>query len=313
MLRGGNELMSEKYILYNPCAGGPETEKAVKALQDANEGAVAINICRIIRYKTFFNGLDPNDTVILCGGDGTLNRFVNDVNGMNIPNKLYYYPTGTGNDFARDVGQKPFSDPTVCLNPYFERLPRVSVKGKSELFLNNVGFGIDGYCCEVGEKLREENKKRKKPKPVNYTKIAITGLLFHYKPKNVTVVVDGKRYQYKKVWLASVMNGRFYGGGMMPTPEQYRLREDGKVSILIFHDVGKLRGLMIFPSIFSGKHLKYTNQMTILEGKTIQVKYNEPAPLQIDGEVVPEVMEYTVRSCVSPAEKAKQDSEMAAV
>jgi diacylglycerol kinase family enzyme len=109
------------------------------------------------------------------------------------------------------------------------------------------------------------------------------------------------------------MNGRFYGGGMMPTPEQYRLREDGKVSILIFHDVGKLRGLMIFPSIFSGKHLKYTNQMTILEGKTIQVKYNEPAPLQIDGEVVPEVMEYTVRSCVSPAEKAKQDSEMAAV
>ena len=74
--------MSEKYILYNPCAGGPETEKAVKALQDANEGAVAINICRIISYKTFFNGLDPNDTVILCGGDGTLNRFVNDVNGI---------------------------------------------------------------------------------------------------------------------------------------------------------------------------------------------------------------------------------------
>lgn len=30
-----------------------ETEKAVKALQDANEGAVAINICRIISYKTF--------------------------------------------------------------------------------------------------------------------------------------------------------------------------------------------------------------------------------------------------------------------
>ena len=55
--------MSEKYILYNPCAGGPETEKAVKALQDANEGAVAINICRIISYKTFFNG-GPD------GGDG---------------------------------------------------------------------------------------------------------------------------------------------------------------------------------------------------------------------------------------------------
>lgn len=305
--------MSEKYILYNPCAGGPEAENAVKALQEANEGAAAINICRISSYQTFFNGLDPDDAVILCGGDGTLNRFVNDMRGMEIPNKLYYYPTGTGNDFARDVGQKPFSDPTVCLNPYFEHLPRVSVKGKSDLFLNNVGFGIDGYCCEAGEKLRAENRNRKKPKPVNYTKIAIAGLLFHYKPKNASVVVDGKCYHYQKVWLASVMNGRFYGGGMMPTPNQDRLREDGKVSILIFHNVGKLRGLMIFPSIFSGRHLKYTKQMAILEGKTIQVQFDAPAPLQIDGEVVPEVMDYTVRSDGAPTEQLERNSEKAAV
>ena len=64
--------------------------------------------------------------------------------------------------------------------------------------------------------------------------------------------MDGKSYSYKKVWLASVMNGKFYGGGMMPTPNQDRLREDGKISVLVFHDVGKLRALMIFPSIFSG-------------------------------------------------------------
>ena len=98
--------MSEKYILYNPCAGGPETEKAVKALQDANEGAVAINICRIISYKTFFNGLDPNDTVILCGGDGTLNRFVNDVNGMNIPNNALLLPHGNRQRFCEGCRAK---------------------------------------------------------------------------------------------------------------------------------------------------------------------------------------------------------------
>ncbi len=109
--------MSEKYILYNPYAGGPEAKKAVKALQESNPGAVVINICRITSYTTFFNGLEPDASVILCGGDGTLNRFINDVDGIKIQNKLYYYPTGTGNDFARDVDQKPFSDPTVCLNP----------------------------------------------------------------------------------------------------------------------------------------------------------------------------------------------------
>lgn len=113
--------------------------------------------------------------------------------------------------------------------------------------------------------------------------------------------MDGKSYSYKKVWLASVMNGKFYGGGMMPTPNQDRLREDGKISVLVFHDVGKLRALMIFPSIFSGTHLKYTKQMTILEGKTIQVRLNESTPLQIDGEVVPEALEYTASSATASA------------
>lgn len=305
--------MAEKYILYNPNAGGPEAEKAIKSLRDADSGAVAINMCRITSYETFFNGLEPEDTVIICGGDGTLNRFVNDIDGIPIRNSLYYYPTGTGNDFARDVGQKTFSAPTVCLNPYFERLPRVSVKGKDDLFLNNVGFGIDGYCCEVGEKMREEDRKREVPKPINYTKIAITGLLFHYKPKNATVIVDGRRYDYKKVWLASVMNGRFYGGGMMPTPEQERLNKEGKVSVLVFHDVGKLRALMIFPSIFSGGHLKYKKQMSIHEGKNIQVEFNEPAPLQIDGEVVSDVVKYTALSGALPVEETEESCEMAAV
>lgn len=305
--------MSETYILYNPCAGGPEAERAVKALLEADGEAVAINICRVTNYSTFFNGLEPEAAVILCGGDGTLNRFINDTNGIAIQNRLYYCPTGTGNDFARDIGQTPFSAPTVCLNPYLERLPYVSVGKGSRLFLNNVGFGIDGYCCEVGEKRREENKRRKKPRPVSYTRIAIAGLLFHYTPRNAVVTVDGERHAYKKVWLASVMNGRFYGGGMMPTPQQDRLRRDGRVSVLVFHDVGKLRALMIFPSIFSGRHLKYTDRMTVLEGEHIQVELDAPAPLQIDGEVVPEVLTYTVFSGAPSAERAKTDGKTAAV
>ena len=43
-------------------------------------------------------------------------------------------------------------------------------------FINGIGFGIDGYCCEVGDQL-----KAKSDKPVNYASIAIKGLLFHYK------------------------------------------------------------------------------------------------------------------------------------
>lgn len=107
------------------------------------------------------------------------------------------------------------------------------------------------------------------------------------------------------------MNGRFYGGGMMPTPHQDRLRKDGKISVLIVHDVGKLRALMSFPSIFSGGHLKHTGQMTVLERPTVQVEFDQPAPLQIDGEIVRDVTAYTA-SAAQGGKKSRTAAEVSA-
>ena len=48
--------------------------------------------------------LAEDDEVILCGGDGTLNIFVNDIKDMDVKNTIYYYASGSGNDFAKDIG-----------------------------------------------------------------------------------------------------------------------------------------------------------------------------------------------------------------
>ena len=150
-----------------------------------------------------------------------------------------------------------------------------------------MGFGIDGYCCEIGDKL-----KKKSTKPVNYTAIAIKGLLFYFEPKNATVVVDGKEYFYKKVWVAPTMKGRFYGGGMMPTPFQNRCAQDGSLSVMIFHGKGRLSTLMAFPSIFKGKHIKHKSMVKIHTGHEISVKFDKPCAVQIDGETILGVSEY---------------------
>ena len=76
-------------------------------------------------------------------------------------------------------------------------LPTVIVNEKEYKFINGVGFGIDGYCCEVGDEQRAKSDK-----PVNYTSIAIKGLLFHFKPVNATVTYDGKSRTFPKVWLS---------------------------------------------------------------------------------------------------------------
>lgn len=285
-----------KYILYNPCAGDNESENEIKKLKESYDNAVLINVCCITSYETFFDGLEEDDTVILCGGDGTLNRFANATKDLRIKNKLYFFPTGTGNDFARDLGYGKYELTGVSINPYLEHLPRVTVNGQESLFLNNVGFGIDGYCCETGDKLREQNEKSKNSKPVNYTNIAIQGLLFHFKPRNAEITVDGKKYTYKKVWLAPAMNGRYYGGGMMAAPDQNRENAAHQVSLMVYHNLGKLRALMIFPSIFKGEHVKHKKNITILTGNEIEVAFDHPTPLQIDGETIKDVTAYHVHA-----------------
>ena len=274
------------YVLFNTLAGNKNLEQETEALHDFLDGEIVKKDIQTIDYKTFLTPLTKEDTIVLCGGDGTLNHFANDTDGIDIACEVLYYPSGSGNDFAHDIGIEPHGKP-VSIKQYLQNLPMVEVKGKTYRFLNNVGFGIDGYCCEVGDQC-----KAKSDKAVNYTAIAIKGLLFHYKPTTATVVVDGETYTYKKVWLAPTMKGRYYGGGMIATPAQDRKNPDGKLSVMIFHGSTKLQTLMIFPSIFKGEHIKKEKYVTVKTGYDISVTFDRPTALQIDGETILGVTEY---------------------
>ncbi len=288
--------MGMGYVLYNSKAGTKNNVEDIKILEIIIDAELKfIDILKITNYRVLLSGLEEDDFLILAGGDGTLNRFINDTEGIEFDNEILYFPNGTGNDFANDLGHTRECNP-FSITEYLKNLPSVVVNGKKHRFINGVGYGIDGYCCEVGDELKKLPGKK-----VNYTMIAIKGLLFHYKPTNARVTVDGKTYTYKKVWLAPTMNGRFYGGGMMPTPEQER--NSGRLSTMVFHDSGKLKTLMIFPSLFKGEHIKHTKQVDVLSGNEITVEFDRPVALQIDGETILDVTAYTALS------SAKENSE----
>ena len=61
---------------------------------------------------------------------------------------------------------------------------------------------------------------------------------------------------------------------------------------MMFHGTGRLRSLMIFPSIFKGEHVKHKKTVTIHTGKEITVTFDHPATLQIDGETITGVIGY---------------------
>lgn len=290
--------MSTYHVLFNPHAGNGNGEQEARKLSTLlpNDTLHFRDMTRLEEgYKAFFAALPQQEDIILAGGDGTINRFLNDTRGISVANDILYYAVGSGNDFLHDLGKEKGALP-FSIKKYLQDLPTVTVNGKDYLFLNGIGYGIDGYCCEVGDELRKTSTK-----PVNYTAIAIKGLLFHYHPVNATVTVDGKKHTFRKVWLAPTMNGRFYGGGMMVTPDQDRLNAARTVSTALMFGSGKLKTLIVFPSIFKGEHVKHTEMVQVLTGHEVKVEFDRPTALQIDGETILGVTEYSVHAAVPAA------------
>ena len=155
--------MDKVFVLYNPLSNnkqGFEDSQALKATA-YDKDLEYVDITKISNYKNFFNSLKEDEQVIICGGDGTLNRFINSIDGLSIKNEVFHMPTGTGNDFFKDVNGG--SSVPVKINDYIKDLPICEIKGQSYKFINGVGYGIDGYCCEVGDE-----QKKISDKPVNY-------------------------------------------------------------------------------------------------------------------------------------------------
>ena len=241
------------YILFNPLANNKKGEEAVKDIVKEIKSLYETKSIINLNLKEFFKSLKSIDEVILVGGDGTLNRLINALEDKVPDNKIYLYKAGSGNDFLRDVSTK--DEKFVLINEYMKDLPTVTVNGKTSYFINGIGYGIDGYCCEVGDKL-----KTKSDKPINYAGIT--------------------------------MKGRYYGGGMMIAPNQDR--KSNVLTNVVYKTASKLKALIVFPNIFKGTHIKNKKMVIISTGKHIKVEFNRPCALQIDGETVLNVTSYEV-------------------
>lgn len=276
------------YLLFNEKA---KNRNSVEKVADLKEKYACDEVVSVIGLNVdeFLAKLGENDEVTLVGGDGTLNKFINNVDGKALPCKFYFFSSGTGNDFLNDVKDRA-ENGRIYLNDIIKNLPTVYVNGESYKFINGIGYGIDGYCCEKGDELQKTSTK-----PINYTSIAIKGLLFHYKTPNAKITVDGETKEYKKVWLAPTMKGRFYGGGMMVAPSQNRFDENGTLTNVVMYNSGKIHTLMVFPKIFKGEHIKHQKMVDVRTGKHFIVEFDAPQALQIDGETISGVTKYEVK------------------
>lgn len=283
--------MKKYLVLYNPYSkrghGEEDAHRIEKILPDAE-----------IRYEDITKLTDsmgrirsvPEDTVpVFTGGDGTLNLVANAILKNGLERDVYYFPAGSGNDFIRDIGKKK-DCPPFSIQEYIRHLPEVTVKGKSCKFLNGIGAGLDGFCCEEFDRLKAVGKNR------SYILIALQGLLGKYKPVSASITVDGETREYDNVYMAPVMFGRYYGGGVAITPDQRRDNPDHHVTAVAVHCKTRLRGLFIFLSVVLGKGAKHPKQLDYRTGHDVRVTFKTPVAIQIDGETVTNVTEYEVHA-----------------
>ena len=219
--------------------------------------------------------------VVAVGGDGTIHGIANALANSKIP--LGIIPAGSGNDFARSL-EIP-KNHEEALDRIFRGTKKSMDLGKigQEYFITIAGIGFDGKVAKV----TNESRVKKLLNKLNLGSLSyiysLIKVLFTYEPTTATINIDGKMRHFKEVWMISVANLPFYGGGIKICPDAKA--DDGLLDICVLHGVSRWELLMVFPSAFSGKHINHKN-VSMLKGKEIFITPEKELVIQCDGELV---------------------------
>ncbi|MBR6322433.1 MAG: diacylglycerol kinase family protein [Lachnospiraceae bacterium] len=268
----------KRTVLYNPAANKGRGLENAKQLESKEPGDYRYeDITKIKDLAQFMAEEDADREIIFTGGDGTLNFVVNDLYGHVPERPLYFWPAGTGNDFINDLHKEKDCSP-FPVNEYICGLPTVVIGDERRRFINALGYGLDGYCCEESDRLQALGKEKA------YTMIAAEGILGKYRPRAAKVTVDGETREYKKVWMAPIMFGGYYGGGVLMGPSQDRKNKEHLVTSVVIHDISRIGAALLFLKITAGKGERYPKYLDYRVGKHVIVEYDSPTAAQIDGE-----------------------------
>ena len=265
------------YVLYNPMSNkglsNKEVEKLVNQLKKEDEVEM-VNILEIHGSQIeFMSKVKPEEKVVICGGDGTVNRFLNSLIGCEIKCRLFVFQCGSGNDLAREFDKQKMFEITDLAN----RLPYAIINGEQKLvFINGIGMGFDAVVCAKKEEAYKNGVKK------GYTTMVMETFK-EYEKYSVDLEIDGKDYHFDDVWCFVVNHGKYFGGGMKIAPKADRY--DDVIDFCIVHGLSKARFLSLFPTIFMGSHIKHEDVVTYIQCKHVKVKQIGADILQADGEV----------------------------
>ena len=216
--------------------------------------------------------------VISVGGDGLLHALLPVLREFDLP--FTVIPTGTGNDFAREIGAMrrtldetlaKISETPVAIDSVIIKSDRGETRACQVLSL--------GFDALVNERANGFRRIRGKMKYV----VATIRELALFKPMRFELNIDGVDYS-QHAMLIAVANGPSYGGGMKICPGARF--DDGLLDVLILSKVSIIELIKVFPKVYSGSHISH-RAVEVIKGREITV--NAPAKAFADGEYISEL------------------------
>ena len=214
----------------------------------------------------------PHD-LICVGGDGTLSEVLCGI--RDFDSRIGIIPCGTGDDFAASANI-PTHDPEAALDIILHGTtkPTDYLEFNGFRCLNVAGMGIDADVLQRYERQRRKNR-------FTYMRCLISALL-HLKWMHFELEVDGKSLGTREAMIAAAGNGKYFGGGMMISPESKI--DDGRLHLVIVNRLPKWKMLGPLLSFKRGDLLKYSFAESIA-CERVNVKCDRNFPLNTDGEL----------------------------
>ena len=279
--------MKTLLIVANPLSGKGKSLKVAQQFKDraSNAGFKPV-VIGVLGTEEMLRSLrvaieDDRQSiagVISVGGDGLLHALLPVLRQFDLP--FTVIPTGTGNDFAREIGAMrrtldetlaKISETPVAIDSVIIKSDRGEARACQVLSL--------GFDALVNERANGFRLIRGKMKYV----VATIRELALFKPMRFEINIDGVDYS-QLAMLIAVANGPSYGGGMKICPGARF--DDGLLDVLILSKVSIIELIKVFPKVYSGSHISH-RAVEVIKGRDITV--NAPAKAYADGEYISEL------------------------
>lgn len=277
--------MKKVKFIYNPNSGDKkiknEIDKVIQIYQKNGYSVVPYRTTKSRPNRDAFWDIDDNyDHILISGGDGTIDLYLNTIKELNINLPVAILPAGTANDFANAINYP--HDVEECIKKILNSKPKYVDIGKiNDRYFVNVASA--GMFTDVSQKINPEFKNT-----IGRVSYYLKGIEEALNMRKFNIKVQSEEMNYDgDMYLMLVFNGKTAGNINLAYKAEI---DDGYLDVIIVKGTPLPKTLPLLVNILKGEHLEGYNENEILYFKTkkVTIDCKDELITDIDGEKGPD-------------------------